>query len=241
MHGMGYRAERAETTGRCRRLRSSFLADRNASSTTSLRSAVHRSGTASSNLVPSSGESGANSPSRPPFTASKPPPARSANHLNPDHTAQRRSMWPRTLGPIRVKGSRVLRHRRRGSSSTMPALMETRASPPPGSRFGRMIPQLARRSTSVRSSRDTNTPAANSMRQADLLILKRHRLGRGHRWQFVHDRTEPGVGFDLEAAVPGCRDEIFDRVIAGAAQVAVIGAVIILLIWGFIAGRRRPS
>jgi hypothetical protein len=36
------------------------------------------------------------------------------------------------------------------------------ASPPPGSRFGRMIPQLARRSTSVRSSRDTNTPAANS-------------------------------------------------------------------------------
>ena len=36
----------------------------------------------------------------------------------------------------------------------------------PGSRFGRMIPQLARRSTSVRSSRDTNTPAANSSGEA---------------------------------------------------------------------------
>jgi hypothetical protein len=63
-------------------------------------------------------------------------------------------MWPRTLGLIGVKGRKGLRHRRRGSSSTMPALMETRAPQPPGSRFGRMIPQLARRSTSVRSSRD---------------------------------------------------------------------------------------
>ena len=59
---------------------------------------------------------------------------------------QRRSIWTRMLCPIRVKGSRVLRHRHRGSSPTMPALMETRAPPPPGSRFGRMIPQLARRS-----------------------------------------------------------------------------------------------
>jgi hypothetical protein len=39
----------------------------------------------------------------------------------------------------------MLRHR--GSSPTMPALMETRAPPPPASRFGRMIPELARRST----------------------------------------------------------------------------------------------
>jgi hypothetical protein len=52
-------------------------------------------------------------------------------------------MRPRTLCPIGVKGSRVLRHRHRGSSPTMPPLMETRASPPTGSRFGRMIPQLA--------------------------------------------------------------------------------------------------
>jgi hypothetical protein len=51
-----------------------------------------------------------------------------------------------------------------------------------------------------------------------LLILKRHRLRRGHRWQFVHDRTEPGVGFGLEGAMPGRCDEIVDPVIAGAAQ-----------------------
>jgi hypothetical protein len=50
----------------------------------------------------------------------------------------------------------------RSSSQTIPALMETKAPPPPGSRFGRMIPQPARRSTSIRWSRDTNTPAANS-------------------------------------------------------------------------------
>ena len=48
MHGKAYRAERAETTDRCRPPRSSFLADRNASSTTSLRTAVYRGGTASS-------------------------------------------------------------------------------------------------------------------------------------------------------------------------------------------------
>jgi len=50
----------------------------------------------------------------------------------------------------------------RGSSMTMPALMESRAPPPPGSRSGRMIPEPARRSRSARSSRDTNTSAANS-------------------------------------------------------------------------------
>src|SRR3984893_2270893 len=33
----------------------------------------------------------------------------------------------------------------------VPALMETRAPAPPGSRFDRMIPELARRSTSARS------------------------------------------------------------------------------------------
>jgi len=48
--------------------------------------------------------------------------------------------------------------------------------------------------------------------------LKRRRLRRGHRWQLVHDRPEPGVGFRLKAAVPSRRDEIADRVIAGIAQ-----------------------
>src|SRR5215470_6166315 len=43
-------------------------------------------------------------------------------------------------------------------------------------------------------------------------------LRRGHRWQFVHDRTEPAVGFGLEAAMPGRCDEIVDPVIASAAQ-----------------------
>ena len=43
-------------------------------------------------------------------------------------------------------------------------------------------------------------------------------LRRGHRWQFVHDRPKPGVGFGLKTAVPGRRDEIADRVIAGIAQ-----------------------
>src|SRR5690349_8758820 len=52
------------------------------------------------------------------------------------------------------------------------------------------------------------------------LILKRHRLRRVHRWQFVHDCPEPGVGFGLEAAMPGRRDEIIDPAIAGAAQSA---------------------
>ena len=56
-HGMAYGVEQAETAGRCGRPRSSYLADPNASSTTSLRSAVHRSGTASSNPVRSSEES----------------------------------------------------------------------------------------------------------------------------------------------------------------------------------------
>src|ERR1700736_5101557 len=59
-HGMAYGVKKAETAGRCGRPRSSYLADPNASSTTSLRSAVHRSGTASSNPVRSSGESAAN-------------------------------------------------------------------------------------------------------------------------------------------------------------------------------------
>ena len=44
-------------------------------------------------------------------------------------------MWPRTLCPIGVKGSRDVRHRHRSSSPTIPALMETKAPPPPGSRF----------------------------------------------------------------------------------------------------------
>src|SRR5438132_3921285 len=48
--------------------------------------------------------------------------------------------------------------------------------------------------------------------------LKRCRLTRGHRWQLVHDRLEPSVGFGLKAAVTSRRDEIVDRVIAGIAQ-----------------------
>ena len=51
-----------------------------------------------------------------------------------------------------------------------------------------------------------------------LATLKRRRLRRGHRWQLVHDRPEPGVGFGLKAAVPRRRDEIVDRGIAGIAQ-----------------------
>jgi len=54
---MAYGVEQAETAGHCGRPRSSYLADPNASSTTSLRSAVHRSGTASSNPVRSSRQS----------------------------------------------------------------------------------------------------------------------------------------------------------------------------------------
>ena len=42
---MAYGVEQAETAGHSGRPRSSYLADPNASSTTSLRSAVHRSGT----------------------------------------------------------------------------------------------------------------------------------------------------------------------------------------------------
>ena len=41
-----------------------------------------------------------------------------------------------------------------------PALMETRPRPRPGSRSGRTIPEPARRSTSARSSKDTNTAVA---------------------------------------------------------------------------------
>jgi hypothetical protein len=48
--------------------------------------------------------------------------------------------------------------------------------------------------------------------------LKRRCLRRGHRWQLVHDRPKPGVGFGLKAAVPSRRDEIVDSVIAGVAQ-----------------------
>ena len=64
--------------------------------------------------------------------------------------------------PDRGGGQRVLRHRYRGSSPTMPVLMGTRAPPPPVSRSGRMILEPARRSRSARSSKDTNTAAANS-------------------------------------------------------------------------------
>ena len=47
----------------------------------------------------------------------------------------------------------------------------------------------------------------------------RRRVSREvNRQQLVHERPEPGVGFGLKAAVPGRRDEIVDRVIAGIAQ-----------------------
>jgi hypothetical protein len=39
-----------------------------------------------------------------------------------------------------------------------------------------------------------------------LATLNRRRLRRGHRWQLVHDRPKPGVGFGLKAAVPSRRD-----------------------------------
>ena len=48
--------------------------------------------------------------------------------------------------------------------------------------------------------------------------LKRRCLRRGHRWQLVHDRPEPSVGFGLKAAVPMRRDKIADRASAGIAQ-----------------------
>ena len=51
-----------------------------------------------------------------------------------------------------------------------------------------------------------------------LASLKEWRLRRGHQWQLIHKRPEPGVGFGLKAAVPSRRDEITDRVIAGIAQ-----------------------
>ena len=47
---------------------------------------------------------------------------REIHSLAPGVATKRRSMWPRTLCPMGVKGSRVLRHRHRGSSPTMPAL-----------------------------------------------------------------------------------------------------------------------
>jgi hypothetical protein len=87
--------------------------------------------------------------------------ARGQRHLDRLY-AQRRSMWTRMTCRIGAEGDRVLRHRYRGSPPTMPALMETRAPPPPGSPSGPMIPEPARRSRSARSSRDTNTAAANS-------------------------------------------------------------------------------
>ena len=51
-----------------------------------------------------------------------------------------------------------------------------------------------------------------------LTTLKRRRLTRGHRWQLIHDRPEPGVGFGLKAAVPGRRDEIVHHGIPGIVQ-----------------------
>jgi hypothetical protein len=63
-----------------------------------------------------------------------------------------------------VQDSRVLHHRQGGSWQRMAALNRTRGALPLGSRFGRMIPEPARRSTNARSSKDTNTVAANSSR-----------------------------------------------------------------------------
>src|SRR5215470_3668047 len=54
--------------------------------------------------------------------------------------------------------------------------------------------------------------------RAGRLGSKTGRLRRGDWWQFVHDRPEPGVGFRLEAAMPGRCDEIVDPAIARAAQ-----------------------
>src|SRR6516164_6959664 len=64
---------------------------------------------------------------------------------------------------IGVQGSRVRHHRHRSLPPTIPTLRRPRAGPPHGSRFGRMIREPARRSTNARSSKDTNTVAANSL------------------------------------------------------------------------------
>src|SRR5690242_15050430 len=70
-----------------------------------------------------------------------------------------RSMWTRANCPIGVKGSRVLRHRHRGSSTTMLALMEIRVPPPPGSRFGRMTPACRESPKNLRVFSTWNGPA----------------------------------------------------------------------------------
>jgi hypothetical protein len=74
--------------------------------------------------------------------------------------------------------------------------------------------RIRRRHTKVALS------AVRTHRGASVLdrLLKRRRLRRNHRWQLVHDRPEPSVGFGLRAAVPSRRDEIVDGVIAGIAQ-----------------------
>ena len=49
-------------------------------------------------------------------------------------------------------------------------------------------------------------------------ILERGPLKRAPRRQIIHDSAQPGVGFGLQAAVPGSSDKVVNLVIARAAQ-----------------------
>jgi hypothetical protein len=49
-------------------------------------------------------------------------------------------------------------------------------------------------------------------------ILERGPLKRAPRRQIIHYRAQPGVGFGLQAAVPGSSDKVVNLVIARAAQ-----------------------
>ena len=49
-------------------------------------------------------------------------------------------------------------------------------------------------------------------------ILERGPLKRAPRRQVLHDSVQPGVGFGLQAAVPGRSDKVVNLVIARAAQ-----------------------
>jgi hypothetical protein len=49
-------------------------------------------------------------------------------------------------------------------------------------------------------------------------ILERGPLKRAPRRQIIHDSAQPGVGFGLQAAVPGRSDKVVNLVIAHSAQ-----------------------
>jgi len=49
-------------------------------------------------------------------------------------------------------------------------------------------------------------------------ILERGPLKRAPRRQIIHDSAQPGVGFGLQAAVPGSSDKVVNLAIACVAQ-----------------------